>query len=323
MNTSERVRITAVVEVTVDMLLTDAPGIRRFGMLDHFRPPRGAPIRSENGFSALVEVGSGDTTRRVLYDASLTASTVLHNLDALGVDLEALDAIVVSHAHPDHVGGIAGLLEARSAPIPVAVNFAAFLPKWLVDENGQRVLYVNEGFTRERLEALGAELIDTAAATEVVPGVMATGVIPSRTDFEPPVPPRPGRDGIFVEHDDGELVNDDAALDEQGLAIPVGDRLVVLSACGHSGMINTVHHAREIAGVQDVRALLGGFHFGFPGVPEANLPPTLDELEALQLDVLAPMHCTGLRAQAAMLGRFPEQYVQNVGGTTLTFNGQG
>lgn len=318
MITSTRAAVTAVIEVTVDMLLTDVPGVHRFGMLDHFRPPHGWPIASENGFCCWIEVETEAGTHSVLYDTGLTGDIALHNLEALGLDVDTLDALVISHAHPDHIGGWAKVLGARREPLTVAVNFDAFLPKWLVDDGGERVLYVNAGFERERLEAAGARLVDTADAAEVVPGLMVTGRIPARTGYEPPVPPRPGRAGIFVESG-GEMRLDDAALDEQGIAVDVGGRLVVLSACGHSGMINTVLHSREIAGREEVRAVLGGFHFGFPGVPFENLVPTLDALDELELDVLAPMHCTGLPAQARMLDRFPDRYVQHVGGTTITF----
>jgi 7,8-dihydropterin-6-yl-methyl-4-(beta-D-ribofuranosyl)aminobenzene 5'-phosphate synthase len=317
MTTVRRLSVTAVIEVTVDMLLTDAPGVKRFGLLDHFRPPHGIPIASENGFCCWIEAETAEGTTRVLYDTGLTGDIALRNFEALGFDVGVLDALIVSHAHPDHIGGTLKVLGARTSPLTTAVNFDAFRPKWIVDDAGGRVMCINEGFVRERLEAAGARLVDTGEPTEVVPGVTATGRIPAREAYEPPVPPRPGRAGIFVDYD-GEMRIDDAALDEQGIAIDVGGRLVVLSACGHSGMINTVRAAQDITGRGDVRAVIGGFHFGFPGVPAGNVAPTLDALDELELEVLAPMHCTGLPAQARMLDRFPDRYVQFVGGTTIT-----
>lgn len=321
MQAVHEIRITALVENQADMLLTDSPGVRRFGLMQHFSPPHGEPVRSENGISFWIEVDGDGRTRRVVHDTSLTAGTVLHNLSALGIDLDSADHFVLSHAHPDHFGGLAGVVGARTAPTPVAVHPDAFLAKWIVDEAGTKVYEVTRPFDRRALEDAGAEIVETPDPVEVVPGITVTGGIPrDHVPFEPPVPPRKAAEGICIERD-GELINDDAAIDEQALVMKLGDRgIVVISSCGHAGMINTIRYAQELAETETVVAVLGGFHFGFPGVPPENLDKTINELRSIGPAIIAPMHCTGMRGQAALYQAFPDRFLHNVVGTTLTLS---
>ncbi len=313
------VRITALVETQVDMLLPDEPGVKRFGLVDHFSPPHGKTILTENGAAFWIEIEDSGRTHRILYDAGLTGDVTLHNAAALGLAVDELDTVVLSHAHPDHYRGLTTVLRAREKPVEVAVNPDSFLPKILVDEDGERVLQVNEGMTREILSDAGGRVVESYDESQLAPGLMLTGAIARETPFEPPVPPREGsKAGLFIERD-GELTLDDDAIDEQALVLNVRDRgLVVITACGHAGIVNTIHEAQRIAGVDEVTGLMGGFHFGFPGVPRDNAERALDALEEMGLDLIAPMHCTGLWGQARVMERFPDAFVQNVTGTTLS-----
>jgi 7,8-dihydropterin-6-yl-methyl-4-(beta-D-ribofuranosyl)aminobenzene 5'-phosphate synthase len=318
MDAVDNVRITALVETQVDMLLPDQPGVRRFGLIDHFSPPHGKTILTENGAAFWIEIDDSGRTHRVLYDAGLTGDVTLHNAAALGLAVDELDAVVLSHAHPDHYRGLTTVLRAREEPVDVAVNPDSFLPKILVDEEGERVLQVNEGMTREALSNAGGRVVESYERSQIAPGLMVTGAIERNTPFEPPVPPREGsRAGLFIERD-GELRLDDDAVDEQALVLNLRGRgLLVITACGHAGIVNTIHAAQRIAGVEEVTGLMGGFHFGFPGVPRANAERALDALEEMHLDLIAPMHCTGLWGQSQVMQRFPEAFLQNVTGTTL------
>jgi 7,8-dihydropterin-6-yl-methyl-4-(beta-D-ribofuranosyl)aminobenzene 5'-phosphate synthase len=314
-------RVSVLVENLTDMLLLDDTSrrVHRFGLVDHFRPPHGKVVCTENGISYWIEVGRGDEIRAFLFDTGLTGMPCLHNLEALGLDLEKADAVVISHAHPDHYGGLLRVLEARTGPTPVVVHPDAFLKKVLLDGQGEEVLRVNAGFDREVFERAGATVIEAKEPVQLAEGIFATGEIPRVQPFEPPVPVRAGKEGLFLVRG-GELVNDDGTIDDQAVVINVKDKgLVVLTACGHSGIVNTVRYAQQVTREKRVAAVMGGFHLGFPGVPVENIEPTVNALKEIAPEMIAPMHCSGFRAQKALSDAMPKAYIQNVVGTTISF----
>lgn len=319
----DRVSIHTVVENYVDMLLPDQPYVRRFGMLDHFFPPRNEPLVLENGLAFLIEWQRGDIVGRVLFDTSLTGRVLLHNLAALGLATSDINDVVISHAHPDHFGGLESLLEHRQRTHQVAtrvyVHHDAFYPKYIVDDDWRRLHCINEPFNHDALAQAGADWVNTAAGYEIAPGIAVTGFVPRVTSFEPPNPPRPTPAGIYRERD-GRLERDDDPVDDQAVVINVkGKGLIVLTACGHSGVINTITRARQMTGVDRVYALMGGFHLGFPGVPAENATRTVAAIRESEIQVVAPMHCTGFQTQCALHATIPDRYLVNTTGTSVEF----
>ena len=323
MDTVEHVRITVLVDNHVDMLLTPTEGVRRFGLLDHFAPPHGIPVCTENGISYWIELRQGDRRHHLLFDTGLTEMVITHNLQALGRSADQLEHAVISHGHPDHFGGLLGILRARRTSLPVAIHPDAFLPKYFIDGQGEVVMRINRGLDRDVIERSGAVIVESRDPVDIGPGAIATGQIERAIPFEPPVPVRDGGPaGVFLERD-GKLVDDDATIDDQAVVINVeGKGLVVMTACGHAGVINTIRYAQKITGVEQVHAVMGGFHTGFPGVPEENAERTIDALREFRPQIVAPMHCSGLRAIALAMEAFPDQFVHNVVGTTLVIDSE-
>ncbi|MCI0441437.1 MAG: MBL fold metallo-hydrolase, partial [Chloroflexi bacterium] len=190
----------------------------------------------------------------------------------------------------------------------------AYLTRLTVDQQGKRGDPI-PGPSRQALLDAGVELIETEKPSFVVEGMaLVTGQVARTNNFETGTP----RHSAFR---DGVLTPDPLICDDQGLVINVRDRgLVVLSGCGHAGIVNTVHHAQALTGVQKVHAVIGGFHLG-PTDFHDRIKPVVDALLALEPAIISPAHCAGHSAASAIYRERPEAFVQNMVGTRITIGG--
>jgi 7,8-dihydropterin-6-yl-methyl-4-(beta-D-ribofuranosyl)aminobenzene 5'-phosphate synthase len=316
----ERLVVTTIVENSIDMLLPDEPGVERNGLLEHFDPrSHQQRPRAENGIAFLVRTERAGRIRTVLFDTSLTESVLLHNFAVAGESPAELSAVVLSHGHPDHHGGLLGLLGAVETPLPVLIHPDAFAPRYLRLPGGEVAPHYNYELSAMAIEERGGALTPNRGAVEIVDGVFATGGIPRRVDFERTGEQGELEAGLFRLGADG-AIEADAVPDDQALAVNVaGLGLVVLTGCSHAGVINTIEAARAVTGVERVHAVMGGFHLGFPGIPEAKVDSTIEAMREIGPRVVAPMHCTGMRATARFMERMPDEFLLNLSGTTVSF----
>lgn len=266
-------------------------------------------LMAEHGFSALVTVRRGDTVTSVLFDTGLSPDAMVTNADRLGVDLTGAQAIVLSHGHFDHAGGLAGLARRRGArSLPMVVHPLIWTRRRLVLPGGNADDMPT--LSKRALTSEGFEVIERRQPSLLVDGsVLITGEVDRTTDFEHGMPPAHQRwSGSAWEHD--ALV-----LDDQALVVHVrGKGLVVVTGCGHAGAINIVRHALRLTAVPRLHALLGGLHLnGSYFAP--SIEPTMDALIELAPDLLVPGHCTGWRAQHALAAGLPSSWVQGSSGT--------
>jgi len=321
---ADDVEILILVENQIDMLLPDLEGdgghcVSRTGLIHHF-DPKEIPVQAENGISLLVTARRGRHQMRVMFDVGMTGRVMLHNLEALHQDLDSIDHIVISHGHPDHYGGILPVLEEFPRAVPIASHPDAFLPRYAVMGDGRVAPFYNEGFQADRLDGGPGRLVMTKDPLELASGVLTTGEIPRNTSFEGPVVSEDTRKpGLYQVASDGQLRTDEV-WDEQGLVIDLGDEgLVVLTGCAHAGVVNTIHRAQELTGNQRIRAVMGGFHLGFPTTPVENVDKTLEALRDLEVQTVVPMHCSGLRAHTAFSTGMEDNYVQPAVGSNFIF----
>lgn len=303
---AERLEVTILVDNYTDLLLSQGTEVDRRPRVS---PPQ-APL-AEHGLSCLIKVYAGVETHTVLMDAGISATCLFHNAGILKVDLSHLEAVVLSHGHFDHFGGLVNLLSRAGNGIPLVLHPKAFLQR--------RINLPGDGRTAEMpvleekaLKEAGAVLHKIKGASMLASGlVMVTGEVARITDFEKGFPWAEAKiDGNWMA---------DPIRDDQAVVVKVRNKgLVVIGGCSHAGIINTIKHSQNISQTAAVHAVLGGFHLGGP-VFESIIGPTIEEMKKIGPRHVVPMHCTGWKAINQFAREMPGQFILNSVGTTYIF----
>ena len=267
-------------------------------------------LLAEHGFSVLVTVAKNDSRHQILFDAGTSPDGVIGNMDRLEIDPAGFEAIVCSHGHFDHTTGIDGLIRAVGrANLPVLIHPDFWRRRRMVLPGRDPIELPTT--SRQALTDAGFDIIEERQPSFLFDGsVLVTGEVPRTTGYEPGFPPQQAWTG-------GGWEPDPLVLDDQALIINVAGRgLVVITGCGHAGVVNIARYAGRLTGGQPLYALLGGFHLNGP-LFEPLIPRVLDDLAAMNPAVLVPAHCTGWRAQHAMSARFGEAFIPNAVGTSF------
>ena len=314
----DSVVVTTLMDNVTDNLMADQGPARRavFGS-GPSRPSalmagRQVPdaLIAEHGFSVLVTVTKAGREHRFLFDAGTSPDGVTENMRRLDIDPSSIEAIVCSHGHFDHTTGIDGLISALGqANLPVLIH-PHFWRRRRLQLPGREPRELPTTSRRALTEA-GFDIIEERQPSFLFGrSVLITGEVARTTGYEPGFPAQQAWLG-------GGWQPDPLVLDDQALIINVRGRgLVVITGCGHAGVVNIARYARRLAGDQPLYALLGGFHLGGPAF-EPLIPRVLDELAAMNPGVLVPAHCTGWRAQHAMSVRFPAAFIPNAVGSSF------
>ena len=268
-------------------------------------------MMAEHGFSALVSVRRGTSTTTLLFDTGLSPDAMVTNASRLGTDLSHIQAVVLSHGHFDHAGGLAGLAAKQGTrSLPMVVHPMIWTRRRLAVPGREPDELPT--LSKRALEGEGLAVIERREPSLLADGcVLITGEVNRTTEFEHGMPPPHQRwTGSTWQHD--PLV-----IDDQALVVQVRGRgLVVLTGCGHAGAINIVRHAQRLTGVPRLSGLVGGLHLSGQAF-EPIIGPTVDTLTGMNPDLLVPGHCTGWRAQHALAAALPGAWVAGSSGSSF------
>jgi 7,8-dihydropterin-6-yl-methyl-4-(beta-D-ribofuranosyl)aminobenzene 5'-phosphate synthase len=263
--------------------------------------PRG--LLAEWGLSILVEADH----QKILLDTGSSVSAA-HNGALLGLDWSRIDALVLSHGHYDHTGGMRQVLTKINKPVKVVAHPAVFDAKYSKIFQDELPGIIGIPFDRKELEKLGAVFQLTGEPVWLSKNVVTSGEIPMTTDYETIDP------GLYCRQN-GEMVPDPLP-DDQALFVKTDQGLVVLLGCAHRGMINTLRHAQKVTGVEAIHTVIGGTHL--IRASEVQMELTIAELKEMGVQRLGVSHCTGMHAAVRLANEFGQKFFFNNTGTTVT-----
>jgi 7,8-dihydropterin-6-yl-methyl-4-(beta-D-ribofuranosyl)aminobenzene 5'-phosphate synthase len=307
----DAVEITLVVDNFVDVLMAGADGVRRFPLApDLFERDQ---LVAEHGFSALVTIEADESRSSILYDGGLSPQGLARNLDVLQIATPDLRAMVISHGHVDHHGGLEGLAARFPNRLPLIIHPGAWRERRVRFPGGTELRLPPPSMAD--LEREGLEVVSERGPTLLVNDrVLVSGQVERVTEFEQGFPIH------LAKSEDGDgWEPDPLILDDQNVIVDVaGKGLVIVSGCSHAGAVNVLRNAQRLTGRQAIAGFVGGFHLS-GAIFAPIVEPTIREFAALGVGRVVPGHCTGWKAQHLLSRAMPEAYVQPSVGTVLRF----
>ncbi|MBW1785110.1 MAG: MBL fold metallo-hydrolase [Deltaproteobacteria bacterium] len=303
---ANRVEVTTLVDNYTDIFLPDSEHVKRNPIVEDKNVTRG--LLADHGLSLLVEVFANGKGHKILLDGGWLEDPVPFNVETLGINLQDVETVVLSHGHQDHFAGLPNLYRKGLLPkdVPLMLHPEVFKQRDLQFPDGRTSRMPQ--LSRKVFDYFGVEIQEITSPTLFASDfAMLTGEIEMVTDFEVGFP-------IGRKLEDGQMKPDTEVKDEQSLVFNVKDKgLVVVTACSHPGIINTLLQAQKLTDEKKIYAVIGGFHLTGPW--EGLIPRTVEEMKKFSPEILVPTHCTGWNAINAFAKEMPEAFVLNSVGT--------
>lgn len=305
---SDSVEVLILADNVSDVLLPGSQFVERPPLAKNGIIPTDT-LLAEHGLCLLVTVKANGKSYSILLDAGYSKVAVLHNLNYLGLSLDKVDTIVLSHGHMDHTGSLKEILGLTGTGTQLIVHPDAFLKRSLTLPNGDAFLFPKFP-SHQSLSEWGASVVENKEPMLIGgDAILVTGEVNRTTGFEKGMP------GTKIRHDEQFVT--DTFTDDQSLVIDLADKgLVIISGCAHAGIINSIEYARQITGQKKIHALIGGFHLSGAAMAP-NVEPTIEKLKQISMEMICPMHCTGFNAISRLAGEMPEQFVNSSVGSKI------
>jgi 7,8-dihydropterin-6-yl-methyl-4-(beta-D-ribofuranosyl)aminobenzene 5'-phosphate synthase len=263
------------------------------------------PFRGRFGLSLLLELKAEGNEEHILFDTNSEAQPILHNLHILEKSLEDVKTIFLSHCHYDHTDGLEGILEAIGHDVSIVAHTEIFRPCFEINPDGIRHIGMSHQ-SPENLEKKGAVLKLLDDPTRLMTGVMTTGEIERITAFEE-------LEDLYT-LTDGESVQDHER-DDSAIVLNFREGLVIITGCCHSGIVNTIMHAKKITGVEKIHAVIGGLHL--IDASEEKIEKSVQALD--ETDWVFAGHCTGFEGLHRIADSLGDRFAQIHTGSMIHF----
>jgi 7,8-dihydropterin-6-yl-methyl-4-(beta-D-ribofuranosyl)aminobenzene 5'-phosphate synthase len=257
----------------------------------------------EHGFSAHIAVDG----EKILFDTG-QGMVFRRNAALLGVDLDSVQKVILSHGHYDHGDGIPSLTFAKVQKPHIYLHPSVFSRRFAKDDTGG-YREIGISWSRQSLTVRGAALVESAVPQFIYDGVAVSGTIPRTTDFE-----NPG--GPFYMMENNAYIADEI-LDDQALYIKTPAGLIVLTGCAHSGIINTVLYGQRLMQEERIAAVIGGTHLIH--APADRLRKTVQCLRELCVGKVCAGHCTGFDGTCFLMQELGERFERITAGWERSF----
>jgi 7,8-dihydropterin-6-yl-methyl-4-(beta-D-ribofuranosyl)aminobenzene 5'-phosphate synthase len=259
-----------------------------------------SPYLGQHGVSFLLEGVSGGDIKRILVDVGQNSDALLSNMKTMGISPSTINAIVLTHCHYDHTQGVARMLrEIGKKDVGVIAHPSIFRLHFITQPHPKHV-GIMQGDSKAEIEKAGGSLYLTKDPVVIMPGVITTGEVKRRTEFEET---KLGLKTI----ENGKIV-DDLMLDDISVIANIKDRgLVVITGCSHAGIINIANQAIEVTGCDKIEGVIGGLHL--VEASDTVIKRTVEELLKLNVIWVSAGHCTGFKAQVELYLAFGEKFL--------------
>lgn len=321
----DKVQVRVLTENTTDITFLTDPKFR-----GRVQQPGASTLMcwAEHGLAMLFEVTTEDSTHTFLLDAGGLLGSVANNMKFLQVNPKKIEKFVLSHGHFDHFGGLNHIINQFSPGTEIIVARNAFFPKWALtgeltgksmeldkekleqlqkEQKIRQLPPLNIELFKEQIKNNNLKLVETSQPIQLATGVWTSGEIETLIKEELTT-------GLYVQKND-EILFDDFR-HEISIFINVKNKgLIILTGCGHTGVMNTVKMAQKLSGINKIYALIGGYHMNWAS--KERIDKTIEFLKKLNPEILCPMHCSGFNFTARLMNEVPNTVIGIVG---TTFN---